>query len=353
MRKLNHYIARTVVAAVAVVLLVIVAMDSIFTVVEQLGELEGNYNQLQAMYYVLWTLPHRIYEYIPFSALVGCLIGMGLLANSSELVVMRAAGVSIAGITWSVVKPVLFFIGLGLFLGEYVTPYTEQIAESGRALAQGDKSALESKRGLWNREGDEFMHFNAVLPNGVLFGVTRYQFDPQGRLLQSSFARRASFQGDHWLEEDSIVTRLGTDKSYNESFATRRWNTDLSPALLNVVVLPPEDLAIGSIYRYALYLDQQELESSEYWLAFWQKVLQPFATTSLVIIAISFIFGPLRQVTTGYRVVTGVIVGVIFQMSQDLLGPSSVVFGFSPLVAVIIPILLCFIIGALLLRRAN
>ncbi len=351
MRKLNQYIARTVIAAVAMVLLVIVSLDAIAALVDQLGELKGKYDFVEAMIYVGLTLPGRIYNNIPLSALVGCLAGLGMLATSSELVIMRAAGVSVAQITWAVMKPVLLFIAVSIALGEYVTPLTDQIADSRRAIAQGDKKALESRHGLWNREGNEFMHFNAVLPNGRLYGVTRYQFDDKGQLTASSFAQTALYQGDHWLEEDGRESLIGPDGVSVRSYDWRRWDTELSPRLLNVLVLTPDALSIQNLYSYAQYLQQQELDNSEYWLAFWKKLLQPLATASLVLIAVSFIFGPLREVTMGQRIFTGVIVGIVFRTSQDLLGPSSLVFGFSPLIAVALPVVVCAGIGVYLLRK--
>jgi len=123
--------------------------------------------------------------------------------------------------------------------------------------------------------------------------------------------------------------------------------------LLNVLVLDPSSLSIQNLYAYANYLEKQQLENSEYWLSFWKKLLQPLVTASLVIIAVSFIFGPLREVTMGYRIFTGVIVGIIFRTSQDLLGPASLVYGFSPLLAVSFPMLVCFVVGFYLLRRSN
>jgi len=353
MRKLDGYIARTVFGAVLLVLMVIVSLDLIAALIDQVGEIKANYTLYEVMVYVGLTLPGRIYDNIPFSSLVGCLIGLGMLAGSSELVVMRAAGVSIGRIIWAVMRTVFLFIIVAGLLGEYVTPYTDQIAESRRALAQGDDNALESRHGLWNREGNVFMHFNAVLPNGVLFGVTRYQFDDSQQLTSSSFSRRATYQGDHWIEEDGTVTKISAEGSTISTFNTRLWQSDLSPDLLNVLVLQPEALSIQKLYSYSRYLEQQGIESNEYWLIFWQKVLQPLATASLVIIAISFIFGPLRSVTTGFRIFSGVIVGIIFRTTQDLLGPSSVVFGFSPLIAVAVPILICFIIGLVLLSRSR
>jgi lipopolysaccharide export system permease protein len=127
----------------------------------------------------------------------------------------------------------------------------------------------------------------------------------------------------------------------------------LTPQLLGTVVLEPEALSVTGLWRYIHYLADQGLANGKYWLAFWTKVLQPVVTAALVLMAISFIFGPLRSVTLGQRVFTGVLVGFVFRIAQDLLGPSSLVFGFPPLLAVLIPSLICGIAGFWMLRRAG
>jgi len=376
MRKINRYIASSVTGAVSMVLLVIMALLLIAAVVDEVGSLRGDYNMSEMLIYVMLTMPRRLYEIIPFACLIGCLIGLGILANSSELVVMRAAGVSVKRITWMVMKPLFWFVLAGVLLGEFVTPYTDQVAESRRAIAL-QKVSDEARRGsMWNREGNEFMHFNAVLPNGVLYGVTRYKFDEERNLTETSFSRQAIYQGGYWQEEDIVVTRfeqpdtradaraesnetasltiddreIGTS---SEKIFTRRWETPLSPGLLNIVVADPQALSIRSLLYYIEYLKEQNLVSSDYGLAFWQKLLQPLATASLIVIAISFIFGPLREVTMGQRIFTGVVFGVVFRLSQDLLGPSSVVFGFPPIIAVLAPIVFCLLMGVYLLNRTR
>lgn len=352
MKKLKKYIANVIIGAVLTVLFVVVSLDAISDLVNQLGNFKGNYNLVEAVIYVLLLIPSNIYDYIPLSALVGCLIGLGMLASSSELVIMRAAGVSIGQIVWAVFRPIFLFIFVGAILGEFVTPYLDQYADSRRSLAQGHKRALESEKGVWNREGDEYMHFNAVLPNGKLYGVTRYIFDGD-TLVSSSFSDSAIFQQNYWFEQDVRVTEFTDDGIVKKQLPNRKWYTELSPELLNVLVLGQDELPIHRLYSYSTYLDKQGLDSSDYRLTFWQKSLQPLATLSLVMIAISFILGPLRQVTMGFRVFIGVIVGLLFQTSQKLLGPASLIFGFSPMFAVLIPILMCFFIGWFLVRRSQ
>ena len=353
MVKLDRYIGTSVFFAILAVLGIIVGLALLFAYIDELGDISATYGLLDAGVWVLLTIPRRIYEMLPMAALIGCLIGLGTLASSSELTIMRAAGVSIRRIVWAVMKPMLVIMLAGVLIGEYLAPWSENLAQANRAMAQGGGEAQSSKRGLWHRQGDEFIHINAVQPNGVLLGVTRYQFDAQRNLLSASFARRALFQSDHWQLEDVVTTQLQEQSTAVVNSPSQRWDVQLNPQLLGTVVLEPEALSVTGLWRYIHYLADQGLANGRYWLAFWTKILQPLVTAALVLMAISFIFGPLRSVTLGQRVFTGVLVGFVFKIGQDLLGPSSLVFGFPPLLAVLIPAAICALAGLLLLRRAG
>jgi lipopolysaccharide export system permease protein len=353
MVKLDRYIGTSVFFAILAVLGIIVGLALLFAYIDELGDISASYGLLDAGLWVLLTIPRRTYEMLPMAALIGCLIGLGNLASSSELTIMRAAGVSIRRIVWAVMKPMLVIMLAGVLIGEYLAPWSENLAQANRAMAQGGGEAQSSKRGLWHRQGDEFIHINAVQPNGVLLGVTRYQFDAERNLLSASFARRALFQSDHWQLEDVVTTQLQEQSTAVVNSPSQRWDVELNPQLLGTVVLEPEALSVTGLWRYIHYLAEQGLANGRYWLAFWTKILQPLVTAALVLMAISFIFGPLRSVTLGQRVFTGVLVGFVFKIGQDLLGPSSLVFGFPPLLAVLIPAAICALAGLVMLRRAG
>lgn len=353
MVRLDRYIGTSVFFGILAVLGVIVGLALLFAFIDELGDVDGSYGVLEAAVYVLMTTPRRIYEMLPMAALIGSLIGLGGLASSSELTIMRAAGVSIGRIVWAVMKPLLVLMLVGVLIGEYVAPWSENLAQGNRALAQGGGEAQSAKRGQWHRQGNQYVHINAVQPNGVLYGVTRYDFDGERRMQSASFARRAMYQTDHWQLEDVSTTYFRGDHTEVIESPNERWDIELSPQLLGTVAMEPEALSITGLWRYTHYLADQGLNNGRYWLAFWTKVLQPLVTGALVLMAISFIFGPLRSVTLGQRVFTGVVIGFVVRISQDLLGPSSLVFGFSPLLAVLIPAGICALAGVLLLRRAG
>ncbi|MFT6389244.1 MAG: lipopolysaccharide export system permease protein [Cellvibrionaceae bacterium] len=352
MRLLNRYLFSTIFSSVLMVLMVICALDLLAKFIDELDSITERYTFFEVMIYVSLNIPVSIYRYMPFAALVGGLIGLGSLAATSELITMRAAGVSLLRITLSVLKPILLLVIVVVFLAEYVIPAAEQYAENRRSLKlEGVKSALSSRSGLWNREGNEFMHFNSVQAKGQLLGITRYRFNDNNQLQATSFAKSAIYINGAWQEEgitETVITENGTK---SQEYLYRPWNVQLSPALLAILVQDSDNLSISKLYYYINYLQEQSIDSGRYQLSFWSKVLQPFAIISLVLIAVSFIFGPLREVTMGYRIFSGVVVGIVFQLTQKLLGPVSLVYGFSPLIAVLIPITVCFFLGFFLLFR--
>lgn len=352
MRKLDRYIGRTVVSATVLVLLVIVGIDAVAAFIDEAGDISDSYSGMEVLRYILLTIPGRLYEFTPFAALIGCLIGLGQLASSSELVVMRAAGVSIARLVWIVMKPTLVMALLAFLVGEYVAPQAEQLAQSRRAIAQNPGEGVAGRHGLWNREGNTFLHFNALEPGGVVYGVVLLQFDERRRLQSALRAQQATYAGDHWMMEQVVRTNFSSWQTTRVPYQSLRWDTAITPQLLTMEVVQPGQLPLSDLYPYSRYLSQQGLDADDFELALWRKLLQPLTVASLVLVAISFIFGPLRDGSLGFRIFAGVIVGIVFRTSQDLLGPASMVFGFSPLYAALVPVLACMLAGLLMLRRA-
>ncbi len=352
MKVLDKYIFKQVALSVLVVLLVVLGLDLLIAFLDQMDNMNEHYTLSGAFYYVVWTLPRRLYEYIPLGTLVGVMVGLGMLASQSELTVMRAAGISTGRILLTVFKPVMLMALLGLLLGQFIAPITEQRAQSVRALAMAGGGAY-SDNGVWHKEDNTFIFINAVESGEIIHGVTRYEFASDLQLLRSSFAERGTFEDGAWSLSNISETRLHDAHTETATLAQERWQSGLTPDLLSIVVVEPVDLSITGLWEYARYLQGQGVNADVYFLAFWAKLLQPLSIVALVLVGISFVFGPLRSVPIGQRIVSGVILGLIFKFAQDLLGPASSVYGFPPLLATLLPILLCSLGGWHLLRRAG
>ncbi|MDT8427178.1 MAG: LPS export ABC transporter permease LptG [Pseudomonadales bacterium] len=356
MRTLDRYIAKTVILSMLVIMALIGGVDFLFTYIDELGDINANYSAMNALQFVLMTTPTALHELLPFMALGGALVGLGILASSNELVIMQAAGISTYRIAWSVMKPTLLVMLLGLFMGEWLAPTLEQQAQSNRALIQSGGEAINTSHGDWHKIGNEFVHVNAIAPGGrQLFGITRYQLNERRQLISSSFASAARYiqtpDTNYWLLEDVVETRFANAQIMTDQHDTMTWEVDLSPQLLSVLLVEPKYQSISGLYRFAGYFATQNLDSKPYFLAFWKKLLQPLTTAALVLLAISFVFGPLRDATMGYRVFVAICIGLGFNIIERTLAPTTLIYGLDPVLAVLLPIMLSAGLGLALLRR--
>lgn len=358
MRVLNAYVSKTVLAAIVMVLVVLVGLNIVAAVLSDLSNANDKYTFWVILQVKLLELPNKLYRVIPMASMVGCLVGLGALANSSELVVMRSAGISTYRMTFMALRPALLITVLAVFVGEYIAPTTDYLASSKEAMARANEKNLDVSRVVWFRDGENFIFADVVHSSGIIYGLNIFDFDENDHLSSIKHARRATFHKDHWLLESVVTTQFTENlgrivQAERQEEDVYRWYSDLKPELLNIAAVEPHSLPISTLWKYSRYLKKQNLNAIEYELAFWEKVLYPLVMVSLVLVGIAFVFGPLREVTMGYRVFTGVIMGVIFSTFQQALGPVSIVFGFSPFIAMVMPALLCAVLGGFLLARVR
>ncbi|HQQ62813.1 MAG TPA: LPS export ABC transporter permease LptG [Pseudomonadales bacterium] len=359
---IKQHISRHVMSAVLLVLVVLMGLFAITLFAEEVNESAGHYGMKNILTFIALSLPGMAVSNTGFAMLIGCLMGLGVLANQSELTVMRTSGISVLRIIGMVLRPMLLLVLLSTLAGEYLVPKLDSMANRLRteAVQQQSNTTLNSKRGLWLRQGNDFLHFTHILPDGTLYGFSRIAFDNEGKLQSVQYASKGIYshgsasEPEGWKLDNVHITRFGADSTSNATQPEDAyWRSELAPELLGVVVTEPESMSLRELFNYTRYLQSHEQDNKQFALVFWQKALQPVAMIGLVIVAISFIFGPLREATMGSRLFTGVMVGVIFRFSQDLLGPVSMVYGFNPLIAVSAPIALCWLLGLLLLLRTR
>lgn len=362
MRRLNRYVGRTVFYASLGALVVLVSLNSISDLVSLTGSLNESFTVNKLLWVVLLRIPNSTVEFLPYGVFLGCIIGLGIHANNSELTIMRSAGVSFYQLLWAVMRPTLVLIGVGLCLSEFINPNTDRVARE-LQVGSDNQELLDAPFGYWYRDAQrkEFLHLNRVEAGGRIYGLSRYGFDANGELRYSGFAEQAIYQqhNNTWQLENYRQAILFADRIELAEDPPQTWRTELNPELLNILVLPPESLNVGDLYMFATYRDQQNLNSHEYWLWFWQRILQPLTIVSLVLVGMSFILGSLREVAMGSRLLLAFVVGFFVKVNIEMSGTISSVVSFSsslgswflPLIAVLVPTLVFGLIGLWLLAR--
>lgn len=350
MKLIDRYIFFRVLGAMLGVLLAIVSIDLIGGFVDQIDNLENQFTLMEALLYAVLKIPGGLKDYLGFSALIGAMIGLGSFSNSGELTVIRASGYSMARIGWMVMRPAFLLIVFGALVAEFVAPNLEQMAESRRDLLRGKLTTDIEESGLWIYDKGTYVHMDAVYPGGEVYGLHQYTLSDDGKGLEASFAEEARYDQEGWDQSENMWSRISQESVDIGANAQTSWATELTPDLLDASVLEPDQMSIRTLSEYSTYLGNNTKKSREYQVQFWSKLLQPITVMALVFVGISFVMGSSRQVAVGERIFFGVIVGVSFKVAQDILGPAAVIWGFSPLIAVLAPAILIMLVGLFLLR---
>lgn len=350
---LDRYIGKTIFAATFLSMFVLIGLSSIIKFVEQMKAVgHGTYDVWAAAYFVVLKMPVEIAVFFPMAALIGALIGLGSLATSSELVVMQAAGLSKLRIAGAALKTAIPMVLVVMVLGEFVAPETDKEAYSMRTLAkQGEQ--VNNKYGVWVKDGNSFISIGRMNSQAELFNVQIYFFDENMKLSQALLAQKGVYQQGAWLLQNISRTIFLADKTETENIPEFVLQTELTPKKLEVVLSDPDKMSMRDVYSYIVYLESNDQDASRYWLTFWRKAVLPFTVIVMMLLSVSFIFGGLRSVTMGTRLIFGIASGFTFHLLGELFGPFSLVFDLPPVLGALLPSLLVLSIALYLLKRQS
>jgi lipopolysaccharide export system permease protein len=355
----TYYLQKNILQAVgrviALILLLLVSLDLFFSLVNEMRQIgSGNYSLNDMAIVLLLSIPSRIVQMFPMSALIGTLMGLGVLASHSELIAMRAAGISIWKIVRMVLKFGLFLAALIFFLGEFIAPVCDRFAQNHKAFALSGGQALKTEQGIWMRDGNDFIHIHNMNISGRLEEIVRYRFDNDLQLQETSFAQSAEYHQNQWIMHEVETTIFYPEFLENRSAKTEIWKSDINPEVLRVSgVKYLDQLSLRGLWHTIQFRRANELEVGLYQLALWDKILRPLGILVMMFLGIPFIFGPLRHSSAGLRLISGILLGFSFHTLSASLGPFLVLYAWPAWVGAFLPIVVFLTLGAWLLRRID
>ena len=377
---LSRYVKLNALLAIIGAVIGLWALQIIFSYLSELDSLDDSYTMGEAIKYIFYRSPYFLEQFTPTGALLGAVVGLGLLANKSELVVMRAAGISVYRIVGWVLQPALIFVLLALLINQFVLPHSNQLAKE---INDKDSiSLVTSVRGYWTvqprfesskdgstkPDGSDILYIDYADVQGNIGEVKRWHLDNNGNLQTAVHADGGQYIGREPIDTDSSkpseqyryewqlnnMTKLMISQGFESSQAISPSDTlslPFAPESVYLLTRNAEDLSLTQLYEHRQFMRQQGTRSLSHELAFWQKLLSPFSILSLVIVACSFVFGSLRTHSLGLRIVVALLFGLLFSYLQDLVGFVSLATGFSPLLMVLLPIIASAALGMYLLKR--
>lgn len=354
MKILDRYLAASIITSTLLVLAVLLALFSFIQFVDALSDVgKADYQLMDAVKYVLLSLPRQSFEIFPMAALLGTTLGLSALAADAELVAMRAAGVSVLRIVRATMQVGIILAVLAVLVGELLVPETQRIAEEGRAQALKIRISQQGDLGLWLRDGKTYVHVGEVLPDLSLLHVDIYEFDENDRLRRQTSAERGGYESRQWWLSDVHESELTETKVQSRKIKREEWNSTLTPDLFTVFTVRPEGLSLLQLYRYIRHLRQNHQNTGPYALAFWQKLMAPLSTVVMMVLAVPFVFGQQRSGGIGARLFTGIILGLAFFVVSRGFGFFGLLHGIPAAVGAILPTLLFFGLALWMLRRVR
>lgn len=340
MKILDRYIGQAVITGVFSVLTIFIVLYELFSFAGETDQIgRADYTVWSAIIYSLFLLPQHIYELFPLSMLLGTMLGLGWLANHNELVIIRMAGVSLLRIVVSIMKTAIILMALAMVIGEGIAPPLQQYASDKRVKLLHRQISLNTDYGLWARDGETYIHVQRVENDGRLIGITLYQFADKHSLQREITANQAVYNGKNWLLQTVKEINYGNDTFSVQNLKEMKWTTLLDQDMVNIVAIPPDLLSVWKLNNYISYLKNNNLEYDRYELVFWTKMFGPLTILAMVLLAIPFVFGSVRNVSIGKQVLLGFMLGIAFYIGSRLIGQVGLVYGVPAMISALLPTL--------------
>src|SRR3990167_4620708 len=354
MKILDRYIRHTVIFSTFLVSAVVIGMQSFLALIQQLQYVgQHGYTLWQAFLYVPMQLPAQFYQLFPIAGFLGALIGLTRLSSTSQLIVMRASGVSIKRIAWSVLKAAVLMIVVVTTMGEGAGPLLQQHSELARqkTLSSSNRDSLLDS--VWLHQANGFTHISRLTHQNTMLDITRYRFGPDGRLVRVIDAKSGRLVNGQWKLSHLKKTIFLKDRIEVKTQQHSDFHVAFQPNLQLQMSIDSAEQTMMDLYRTIEYRRSTGLGVNRFVFSFWQRLLQPATTVIMICLAVPFVFGSFCSASMGFRIIAGVLIGFVFYMLNQLFGPITLVYQFPPLLAALIPTCLFSLIALILILRTR
>lgn len=339
MKILDLYLARSVLIGVLVALLIICAIDWLGDLFYQVGRMNTGDKFSDVLLLTLLDIPHKLFEFLPSSMLIGTLFSLGQFAASSELIAVGASGYSRlrVGII-SCVSGLVITSVLTLAIEIYV-PFSERLT---LAMKQNEQEniLLASDESYWVRDQDRFIRVGRAVSQDLLNNLEIYRFNQQGEV-------DAIIEVDSAIRQQGVWSLNGFRSSIFNDDQVVAETADIHPApklflssFLQSVTSDPFKMSVQRLYEYIYYLEENHLDTREYEVALFKRMAVPFVGLAMLLLALPLVFRPRQLGGAGQRLLIGIVIALLVYIIVEVIANGAVVYQFSPLLVAFLPVMI-------------
>lgn len=268
-------------------------------------------------------LPHTAQDVMPFAILFGTMLAFWRLTRSNELVVARAAGVSV----WGFLTPaILVALLVGVVAVTLFNPIASAMEASyekleNRILRQAGDPLSLSNTGLWLRQSDAaggqiiFHGEKVTSPDLLLRNVSVYFLNQRSEFASRIEARTARLAGGFWVIEDGQRFRPGEPP---EPLGELRLPTSLTASKIEESLGSPDTMSFWELPGFITLLEQSGFSAQRHRLHFNILLARPFLFCAMVLVAATFSLRMQRRGGAATLLVSGVLAGFLLYFLSDI-----------------------------------
>ena len=358
MKIRERYIRKTLLSFTLVVLVIWLGVYSFFNFLSEMNSIgQLNYTTLEAFRYIALQMPEVAYKHASPVILLGCVLGMGHLATTNQLIVLRVSGMSIIRLTILTIKTALIFVIAVIAIGEIFAPIASEEADRGRSKALDIEIASQSQEGFWIRDGANYINVQKNIDGKLFSGITIIEVNSLNKISTVLTSEKATFNGETLKMNNAEIFSIDGSKGFEDISLKERnsYNKTVSfdQNLIDSLKKEPEELTTWNIIKQIQFLSDNKLRSGIFEVELYKRLIKPFTLIAMILLAMLFIFGSTRDVTLGRKIFFGIALGLSFELLSRIGGAMALSFDINPVMTAVLPTIVVMLIAITLLIRQS
>ncbi|WP_375291160.1 LPS export ABC transporter permease LptG [Qipengyuania sp.] len=355
-RTLTLYLAKLFVARIAAVLVMLVLVLLMMDLLSQSGKiLEAGNGQPQLLYYASLRIPQLIARFLPYAVLLATLITLVTLNQNSEVIAMKAAGLSAHQVLAPLVLTAAVISAASFAFNEGVVARATASLKAWQAVDYGPiPPESDVRTNVYVSTGPDIMSAATVLGTGNAMrmrDVTFYRRSPEGMIIQRISASTARYANPGWTMTDANIFEVQGATSRDVPSITVA--ESLAPQQIELARVDPETQDFGRLSESIDRYRDAGRNADELRTVWWHKMSGPLAAILMPILGSIAAFGLARSGQLFVRALIGMALGFAYFVVDNAALAMGGFGGYPPFLAAFAPFLLFLLIGETMLIRTE
>jgi len=356
-RTLTLYLAKMFVVRIFAVLIMLVLVLMMLDLLSTSGKIlavQGN-GESELWTYVSLRVPQLIARFLPYSVLLATLITMVTLNQNSEVVAMKAAGMSAHQVLAPMLLTALCIAVLSFAFNELVVTRATATLKAWEATEYGavpDKTNVHAN--IYLTDGNEIITAASLsgLGNALTMNrVTWYRRGPGEIIVEQAKAPAAHYANPGWVLEDADV--FDVQEARIRRVARMAVAKGITPAQIELENVDPDAQSFWKLSNSIDAYEEAGRRTSELEGKWWHKISGPLAALLMPLLGAVAAFGLARSGQVFVRAIIGMALGFAYFVVDNAALAMGNFGGYPPLLAAWAPFLLFFLVGETVLIRTE